>query len=174
MSSSGDIINKVFVCNLSNLLKSEPLTMKRFSESLKIRGYAYVKLPPILVKQIDTCVGTINNFFNYDVQYKKKFMKKPIFGYFDAKHKESFRLLTGKRLAEHRIPQNFESIQKLSNLSDRLMHKISKNASSYLFPNLEEQSILYDIPLFDQRNYWGMLDATIYKNNGTKKGLNCD
>lgn len=125
-------------------------------------------------KQIDSCADIVDKFFLRDKYYKELFSKKPIFGYFNAKHKESFRLLTGARLIEHTIPKELEKLYALSSFSDELMHKLCLICSKYLFPHIKNKAISHNIPLFELDSRWGMLDVTKYMNDGSKIGLNCD
>jgi isopenicillin N synthase-like dioxygenase len=165
---------KVYIFPLDSILQNNKTVIEKFSDSIKIRGYAYVKLSPEIVGQVDECVKNIEDFFKNEKEYKELYTKKPIFGYFDAKHKESFRLLTGKRLSEHKLPIKFEQINKMSNLSDKLMHRLCRMTTPYLFPDIDEKLKQIDIPLFRFNNYWGMFDITKYKNDGSKTGLNCN
>lgn len=166
--------NKIKAYSLDQILASDPEAINGFSESIKIRGYAYVKLSPALINLIDTAVESVEEFFNYGSAFKKIYSKKPIFGYFDAKHKESFRLLTGQRLNEHLIPHNLDSVKMLVNKSDTMMWKLCRNVAPYLFPGIDQKLKQHNIPLFNTDKYWGMFDITKYKNDGSKTGLNCD
>ncbi|VBB17933.1 hypothetical protein YASMINEVIRUS_396 [Yasminevirus sp. GU-2018] len=165
--------NKTYAFSLDMLLKNNKDVVDKFCESIKRRGYSYVRLSAQFVEQISKCVDDIELFFSKDTRHKEKFLKKPIFGYFDAKHKESFRLLTGTRLREHDIPTNFKSVSELALKSDQLMRRLCMNCSSNLFPNLLLQAEQRGIPLFNSEQPWGMLDATRYRNDGSKVGLNC-
>lgn len=165
---------KMYVFSLSSLLEDKPNSVEKFSDSIKIRGFAFVSLPPELVECVDRCVDEIEEFFAHGSRYKSQFLKKPIFGYFDTSHKESFRFLTGQRLSEHTIPRNFDEIQKLIDLTDKTMYRLSCICSKYLFPNIITQAKLYDIPLFNYDNYWAMFDITKYHNDGTRQRLNCE
>lgn len=160
---------------LSLILGNNDDEIKKFCNTIKKKGFAFVKLSPNMVKHIDLCVNIINNFFQQDIEYKESFFKKPIFGYFNAMHKESFRLLTGERINEQLMPNTeFKEINKLAHISDEIMYKLCMNCSKYLFPNIIDDAKKYDIPLFFETGKWGMLDFTKYFNNNTKNGLNCN
>lgn len=135
-------------------------------------GYAFIKLPQKLVELIDECINPINSFFNNYQQTKKMYYRKPIFGYFNADHKESFRFLTGTRLQEHVLPNNFKSITNLIKLMDKLMLEITHILAPHIFPLLNNQQ---NIPLLgnNANNKWAMFDITKYYNNGTRLGQNC-
>ena len=103
----------------------------------------------------------------------------PIFGYFDAIHKESFRLLTGSRINEFLLPQYFAPISDLALLSDNIMRKITVNCLHHFFNNNQDAhniKFFYDnIPLFGTK-HWGMFDMTKYGNNGKSIDpvINCE
>lgn len=164
----------LYTFSLSSILENNTDVIEKFSDSIKKRGFAFVKLPINLVKRIDTCVDDIEEFFSYSSSYKSQFLKKPVFGYFSAKHKESFRFLTGQRMSEHQIPGNFGEIISLINLTDKIMFRLSVLCSKYLFPNIMAQSKTHNIPLFDYDKYWAMFDITKYHNDGSRQGLNCE
>jgi hypothetical protein len=165
---------KLYILSLSQILQNNPESIRRFSSAIKTRGWVFVSLPPKLVSDVDQSLEEIKNFFAHDTHQKKKFLKKPVFGYFDTTHKESFRFLTGQRLAEHLIPRNFDKIQNLINISDKIMYKISILCSDSLFPNIMTQAKKHNIPLFSSSKYWGMFDITKYYNDGTRKEINCE
>jgi isopenicillin N synthase-like dioxygenase len=165
---------KTYIFSLKNIMANNKNTIEKFCESIKRRGYAFVRMTPYMESQISACTNTINNFFMKDIKHKSMFKKAPIFGYFNAKHKESFRLLTGRRLDEHIYPYNFEKIEALARFSDEIMYRLCILCSPYLFPDIKHKALVHNISLFDPLEKWGMLDMTIYKNDGSKKGLNCD
>ena len=86
---------KNYIIPLMSVIQNDTESINRISESLETRGYAFVRLPNELVKQIDDCLSCANSFFHSDNNYKKKFFKAPVFGHFSVQHKESFRILTG-------------------------------------------------------------------------------
>lgn len=167
---------KNYIFSLKTILNNDRLAVERFCDSIKRRGYSFVRVSDYLVKQIDLCTNSIDEFLNQTTKYKESFGKKPIFGYFNAKHKESFRILTGKRLIEHKYPNNFDKIISLAKFSDSLMYRLSLICSKHLFPIKTNSAILaksHRIPLFEANfnERWGMLDATKYFNNNSKSGL---
>jgi hypothetical protein len=164
---------RTYIFPLSAILNKNDKIIRALCDSIKTRGYTFVRLSDHLAKQIDICTKQINAFFIAQNSYKKSFIKPPVFGYFNAKHKESFRLLTGHRLKEQKTPRNFEKVISLSKFSDELMHRICLMCSKYLFPDIKGKAIKHNIPLFIPGQRWGMLDATKYINNGSKTGLNC-
>jgi hypothetical protein len=111
-------------------------------------------------------------FFKEPKLYKQKYFKEPIFGYFGVEHKESFRLLTGSRLKEHKFPNNFEDLTSLITKIDSIMESITLILSPTLFPNIKETAKKFKIPFFD-KNRWGMFDIAKYHNDGSRKTLNC-
>jgi isopenicillin N synthase-like dioxygenase len=154
------------------------LVIKRFSDSIKLRGFAFVSLPPDLVSDIDQSVTEIKQFFDKSSELKSKFLKNPVFGYFDTTHKESFRFLTGQRLPEHRIPSTFKYIESVIHQADKIMFRLSLACAENLFPNIITQAKKHQIPLFDYQKPWGMFDITKYHNDGSRtrsgKTLNCE
>jgi hypothetical protein len=165
---------KLYILSLTQILQNNPESIRRFSSAIKTRGWVFVSLPPKIVSNVDQSLVEIKQFFAHDTHQKKKFLKKPVFGYFDTTHKESFRFLTGQRLAEHLIPQNFNKIKDLINISDKIMYKISILCSDSLFPNIMTQAKKHNIPLFSSSKYWGMFDITKYYNDGSRKEINCE
>ena len=165
---------KLYILSLSQILQNNPQSIYRFSNAIKTRGWVFVSLPPKLVSNVDQSIDEVKQFFAHDTHQKKYFLKKPVFGYFDTTHKESFRFLTGQRLSEHQIPQNFNKIKSLINVSDKIMYKISILCSESLFPNIIAQGKKHHIPLFSSSKYWGMFDITKYYNDGTRKEINCE
>lgn len=165
---------KNYVVPLISLIEKDKDAITVFTDEIKTRGYAFVRLPPQMIDLIDSCLPKIENFFNSDITYKKSFHKPPIFGYFDVKHKQSFRFLTGDRLKEHRIPYFFEDVSKLIKATDALMYKLTLNCAPLLFPNLAHGVKQLDIPFFSNDKKWGMFDITSYHNDGTRKRLNCE
>jgi hypothetical protein len=91
------------------------------------------------------------NFFTRHPN-KKSYFKEPIFGYFNVKHKESFRFLTGSRINEQRMPNNFEDIKTLISTMDQVMYTLAILCTPYLFPNLATNASKLDIPLFNISN----------------------
>lgn len=165
---------KPYAFSLAGMLNNDVDIIEKFCDSLKRRGYAYVRLQKDVVKKIDDCVATIDDFFSSGVLYKERFSKEPIFGYMNAIHKESFRMITGDRLSEHNFPKGFESVVEFAKFSDGLMYKLSILCSKFLFPKIITSAKIHSIPLFDANNSWGMLDTTKYQNDGSKIGMNCD
>lgn len=166
---------KNYIVPITSILRHDAEQIKRASDALQKRGYIFVRLPVELVKQIDICLSSIELFFNGSIQYKKKFFKAPIFGYFNANHKESFRMLTGTRMNEQNYPQYFDSIKDLVHTVDQLMYSLTISLSSSLFPNILTESRKLDIPFFEMSNkQWGMFDIARYLNDGTRKRINCE
>jgi isopenicillin N synthase-like dioxygenase len=175
MSLTTNNYKNVQIYPLLSILNGDPNTIEKFSDSIKKCGFAFVTLPSNLVQKIDKCVTIIEDFFLQNINYKKHFFKKPIFGYFNANHKESIRFLTGIRLEEHIIPENFIPIINLIKLIDNIMFKLCMKSKKYLFPNIIEQAKIKKIPLFYSENYWGMFDFTKYNNlEQRRNGLNCN
>lgn len=162
-----------YIVPLTSILKNNDESVKKVSDSLTLRGYTFIKLPIDLVNQIDECLIIINNFFDNTEQYKKKFFKEPIFGYFNVNHKESFRMLTGARLDEHTFPPHFDKIKDLINTVDKLMYSIALLLSPKLFPNLLSEAQNLEIPFFGMKKQWGMFDIAKYYNDGKRIQLNC-
>lgn len=165
-----------YVFSLNSLLSNHDVTLEKMSDALKKRGFTFVRLPDTLVKLIDHVQNIVEKFFTRDKRFKDMFYKEPIFGYFDVKHKESFRILTGKRIDEQVYPLEFKSVIDLVKLMDRLMYKISLIFAPYLFPNIQNIQNMtkkYHIPLFNDENPWGMFDVTQYHNDGKRKEMNC-
>lgn len=156
------------VLPLTLILQNDKEAINRLNKGLKTRGYVLVSLPNELVEQVDRCLGIIENFFNRRKEYKKVYVKEPIFGYFDVEHKESFRLLTGSRLDEHKLPMGFDEIKNLTRTIDQIMFTVT--TASSLFPNIMEKAKELDIPLFNFRKQWGMFDFAKYHNNGSIPG----
>jgi hypothetical protein len=170
---------------LDNIIQNDKTTIKYLSESIKKRGYTFVRLPYSLVKLIDECTIIMENFFLQETEYKNFFSKKPIFGYSKVNHKENFRFLTLDRLNEHNLPTNFTKIKHLISIIDKLMYRIVLLTSPYLFPKLIEitntkkifdanKLSKYDIPLFDKEKKWSMFDVSKYYNDGKRDNLNCE
>jgi len=131
--------------SLTAILQNNKQAIDRMNNGLKIRGYVIVELDNELINQIDNCMKIIENFFENDKEYKKLYYKKPIFGYFDVKHKESFRFLTGSRLEEQKLPIGFDEIKNLIHMMDQIMFTLT--TVSTLFPNIIEKSKELKIPL---------------------------
>lgn len=170
---SDKLSGKVYVMQLTSILQNDKDTINYIAESLQTNGYVFVRLPVDLVQKIDQCTMLIEQFFNSSIQYKRLFFKKPIFGYFNANHKESFRLLTGSRLHEHTFPNNFDKIKDLVLTIDQIMYTISILLGPMLFPDLFKNAEKFNIPFFDMKKRWGMFDFAKYNNNGSRTGLNC-
>lgn len=164
---------KNYITPLTSLLQSDKESLNRIKESLFMRGYSFIRLPKELVTEIDTCMGSIESFFQERIQYKKKFFKEPIFGYFAVDHKESFRLLTGTRIDEHQIPEDLLKLKNLIHTIEKIMYSLSLILAPSLFPNFITDVQKLDIPLFNMKNQWGMFDVAKYYNNGLRTDLNC-
>ena len=165
---------KEYIMQLTSILENDVPTINYMSECFEKRGYVFVRLPQELVSKIDECMLLIEDFFNNNLNYKNSYFKEPIFGYFGVSHKESFRLLTGARINEHKMPTNFNKIKDLVQTIDRLMYSISMSLSTKLFRNISATSKQHKIPFFDLYKPWGMLDFAHYHNTGLREGLNCD
>lgn len=174
MTSAIDLQSpKAYVMQLASILQNDKVTLDYIAESLQTRGYVFVRLPSDLVQKIDECVSLIEQFFSNSFYYKKTFYKKPIFGYFSVKHKESFRLLTGPRLNEQSMPHNFDKIKELIRTIDQMMYITSTFLAPNLFPDLFKNADRLNIPFFDIKKRWGMFDFARYHNDGDRQGLNC-
>jgi hypothetical protein len=110
---------------LNQLLQNDREAINQLNNGLTTRGYVFVQLSDDLVQLVDDCLATLETFFSRDKIYKKGFSKAPIFGYFDVPHKESFRVMTGPRLDEHKLPIGFESHKELALTLDQIMHTLS-------------------------------------------------
>lgn len=167
-----------YIYSLSQLLANDAKTINGMCNDIKIRGFTFLSFASQshdeLKNLVDRTVDEMNNFFTQDENYKNLYSKEPIFGYFSVPHKESYRLLTGSRMKEHRIPHNMMNTIKLAKKMDNLMLKISLGLAPTLFPDIIRDAKRYNITAFDAKNPWSMFDITKYHNNGTKKGLNCD
>ncbi len=159
---------------LKSILQNNRIAIDAFGNDLEKRGYAFIRLSPELVNLIDPCVSTIEKFFLQQLEYKKKFVKEPVFGYFGVDHKESFRILTGSRLNEHKFPEGFDNITNLVKIIDRIMHSIILLTSPVLFPNVLAESEKLDVPLLKRNKPWAMFDFSKYYNDGTRTKLNCE
>ena len=165
---------KKYIIPLSSILQNERIAIIKLCESLKIRGFCFVELTDDLVNQIDISLKNSEIFFARDVKDKKTFFKEPIFGYSNVDHKESFRFLTGSRISEHKIPNNFAQIKNLIQTIDKIMYTIALLCSPMIFPNIIENSKKYNIPFFSMTKQWGMFDITKYHNDGKRKKINCE
>jgi len=161
------------IIQLKHILQNDRSAINIIGIDLQIRGYAFIRLNPELVAQIDNCMLIMEKFFLQQADYKKKFSKQPIFGYFGVGHKESFRFLTGSRLSEHKLPDDFNNMKNLIKYVDQIMHAIVLLCSPVLFPNIIAESKKLDIPLFRVDKPWAMFDVAKYYNDGTRKELNC-
>ena len=164
---------KNYIISLTSLLQNDKTSINLVNESLLTRGYSFIRLPKELVEQIDICIQLMELFFQEPLYYKKKYFKEPIFGYFAVNHKESFRLLTGKRIDEQKIPDNLSQLKSLINTIDKIMYSMSLILAPTLFPNLLTNTHKLDIPLFDKTLPWGMFDIAKYHNTGSRTELNC-
>lgn len=173
MSTDSSTPQKTYVMQLTSILENDKDSINYISESLQTRGYAFVRLPPDLVKKIDECTFTIERFFSDSLLYKKIYFREPIFGYFNVNHKESFRLLTGSRLNEYSMPYSSNEIKDLVQTVDQIMYIISVFLGPTLFPDLFNNANKLNIPFFNMRKRWGMFDFAKYHNDGSRKGLNC-
>ena len=165
--------NQDNIVALSSILEGNENSVKNTCRSLIMRGYAYVILPDFLVKEMDNSLITINDFFNKTKEQKKKYKKEPILGYQGVGHKESYRMMTGKRIEEQIFPSDFDRIKDMVKYIDKIMYKITTIMSPYIFPNLISKSKELDIPFFNGNKNWGLFDITKYFNDGTRKELNC-
>ena len=163
-----------YVYSLQSVLQNDKVTISRISEAIKKRGFTFIRLPPKMVSLIDNIQKTMEIFFSKNKYYKKNFYKDPIFGYFDVSHKESFRLLTGNRITEQQLPLDFNNVVSFIRMMDRLMKRITLLCAPYLFPNIMNEAKIYNIPLFDDNNQWGMFDIANYYNDGKRKDINCE
>lgn len=164
---------KNYVMQLNSILQNDKNTMDYISESLQLKGYVFVRLPMELVKEIDSCVALMEKFFAETKEYKTRYAKEPIFGYFGVDHKESYRLLTGSRITEQQFPYNFHELKDLVRKIDKMMYTISTLLSPSLFPDLFSNAKKLGIPFFDISKPWGMFDLTKYHNDGRRFGMNC-
>lgn len=158
---------------LKSILQNDRSAIDTIGKDLQKRGYAFVRLSPEVVKQIDECMLLAEKFFLQQSDYKKKFSKDAIFGYFGVAHKESIRFLTGTRLVEHKIPENFSKIINLIKYLDRIMYTIVLLSAPVLFPDIISEAKKLDIPLISTDNPWGMFDIAKYYNDGTRIAPNC-
>ena len=165
---------KYYLIPLESILKRDTKSIIYITHAMKKRGFVFVKLPDELVKQVDLVTKIMENFFSNTTEYKEKFKKKPIFGYFGVDHKESFRLLTRTRMNEQSYPDTFDEVKKLVNQIDRIMYAISMRLAPVLFPNLSESARKVNIPFFRSNKPWGMFDFARYFNDGKKQGLSCE
>lgn len=165
---------KNYITPLNKILENDKLAVTTICNDLTTRGYSFIRLTPQMVEQIDNCVKIIDGFFNKNINYKKGFEKEPIFGYYDVRHKESFRFLTGSRLDEQKLPDDFKPIKNLINKVDQIMHTMTLLCTPYIFKNIMSKAEELDIPMFNaKRSSWGMFDMVKYLNTGTRKELNC-
>lgn len=164
---------KNYVITLTSILQNDKESINLVSESLQTRGYSFIRLPRDLIHQIDINMLLMESFFLKPQYYKKDFFKDPIFGYFGVDHKESFRLLTGSRISEHRIPANLNKLKDLIHTVDQIMYSISLMLAPILFPNLLTDAQKLDIPFYNMKNQWGMFDVAKYHNDGSRTDINC-
>lgn len=164
-------LNKVMVIPLTYLLQQNKKAINLVSNDLQTRGFSFIRLPDDLDKQIDACMLNMKVFFSQNQEYKNKYNKNGIFGYFPVKHKESFRLLTGSRLNEFNVP--ISELKNLIQTVDQIMYTLTLALSTNLFPNIFEKSKELDIPMFNMKKQWGMFDIAKYHNDGTRMELNC-
>lgn len=164
---------KNHIIPLSSLLQSNKESIDLVTESLLTRGYSFIRLSADYVKIIDSCMESMDTFFSKPLYYKEQYFKEPIFGYYGVDHKESFRLLTGMRLAEHKFPKELSQLKTLVNATDRVMYTLALRLSPTLFPNLLIDAKKLDIPLLNTKNQWGMFDIAKYHNSGLRTELNC-
>lgn len=158
---------KNFVIPLNNILKEDKTSIKLVESELCKRGYTFIQMPLGLITKTQNCLKEIDEFFDESLNYKNRYITKPIFGYFGVEHKESFRFLTGDRMKEQKIPEDFKEIKQMISDLDKIMILMTKALSGSLFPkNIE-------VPLFNKDKKWGMFDIAKYKNNGKRKEINC-
>jgi len=81
---------KNYIISLDSIVRNDRDAINKVSDSLKTRGYAFIRLPEKTKKHIDQCLELVEDFFQQPKLYKEKFFKEPIFGYFGVEHKESF------------------------------------------------------------------------------------
>src|SRR5665647_1261766 len=129
MSSYTTGQKKNYIIPLNSILQHDKLGIEIVSESLQTKGYAYIKLPENIVQEIDTCLKSIELFFAKSKEQKKKYFKAPIFGYFDVDHKESFRVLTGSRIAEQEFPFELLGLKKFIHTIDQIMYSMTLSLS---------------------------------------------
>lgn len=165
--------NPYKITPLKYILENDRSAINIIGDDLQKRGYAFIRLNPELVNQIDECMSIIEKFFLQQTNYKKTFSKDAIFGYFGVDHKESIRFLTGTRLIEHKIPNDFGKITNLIKYLDRIMYSITLLSAPILFPNIISEAKKLDIPLIRTDNPWGMFDIAKYYNDGTRIAPNC-
>lgn len=168
---------KNYIIPLTLLLEQNKDAINKVCDALMTRGYSFIRLPSNFVKLIDDCLPLIDSFFSKSVKCKNKFSKDPIFGYFGIDHKESFRLLTGSRLKEHKFPSDFNLVENLVKRTDIIMYRLSIILSSSLFPYFNHYIKTLDIPFYS-KNGWAMFDIARYsnkhdKNSAIRDGLNC-
>ena len=164
---------KNYIVHLSAILENNKKAINCVSEEIQKRGYVFLRLTPELVEHIDICLKIIKNFFILNPQHKKKFFKPPIFGYFNVKHKESFRFLTGSRVNKQLLPGDFDELKNLITILDQIMYFFVLSSSPILFPNIMIKAKELDIPFFSMKKQWGMFDITKYYNDGMRTDLNC-
>jgi peptide methionine sulfoxide reductase MsrA len=164
---------KNYIIKLNSILQNDKDSINIVAESLKTRGYSFIRLHDELVHEIDISMMLMESFFLKSKEYKTQYFKKPIFGYFGVDHKESFRLLTGTRMNEHKFPENLDKLKSLIQTVDQIMYSLSLMLAPSLFPNLLTDAKKHDIPFFDIGKQWGMFDIAKYQNDGTRKDINC-
>lgn len=164
LNSASSTLSKQTI-SLTQILQNNREAINQLNRGLITRGYALVEMPSDLVQQVDDCLSTLETFFARDKSFKKGFAKAPIFGYFDVTKKESFRVMTGPRLNEHRLPIGFEAHKDLALTLDQIMHTVA--LVSGLFPCLMQRSKEddLDIPLFNVKKRWGMFDVALYQRD---------
>ena len=154
-------------------LKGSPIDLSKMAADLKTRGWVCVRLDPQLVSLIDQSTEFADKFFAQSPEYKSRFKKEPMFGYFGVEHKESFRLLTGHRLGEHTFPPESDAVAKLTKVLDKVMHDLTLRLAPELFPNLQSDPRARRIPLTGSvMHKWGMFDITKYHNRNPR--INCN
>lgn len=164
---------KNYVIPLNSILQNDNRSIKAVADSLRIRGYTFIRLPTNITQQIDIRLKLMESFFSKPKESKKKYFKAPIFGYFDVNHKESFRVLTGSRLDEQQFPADLVKVKQFIHTIDQIMYSLSLSLSKELFPKILSEADKVDIPFFDMKNQWGMFDIAKYHNDGTRKEINC-
>ena len=102
------ILSPKYIYSLKSLFGNDVKTINDMCNDIKSRGFTFLSFASYddLKKSINNSVDEMNYFFGQDNNYKTLYSKEPINGYFNVQHKENYRLLTGCRMKEHRIPNN--------------------------------------------------------------------
>jgi hypothetical protein len=132
------------------------------------KGWCFVRLPELMLINQATELPKLRAFFNdQSGDYKARFAERSAYGYSaPAEHKESYRVLTGRRLLSER-PAEFDWLaQFAADLDATVLTLLTRIGEKVFKKKPHEVAQLADLPVsFLRESHFGMLDFVRYHNS---------